>query len=83
MSSYISHIMLLNDTICVCYTVIMPSDNGPHDKVQPNLRPQRGLQIVRSVAGDETWHALWDWLLAPESPTEPTDKESETVDEDN
>jgi len=58
----------------------MPSDNGPHDKVQSNLRPQRGLQIVRSVAGDETWHELWDWLLAPE-PSEKEGKESEYTDE--
>jgi len=61
----------------------MTSEKGRQDKVEGSQRPQNGLHIVRSVAGDETWHALWDWLLAPESPREPATKESEIVDDDD
>ena len=75
--------MLRNDTIYVCYTVSMTLDSGRQDKIRGSQRPQHGLHIVRSVAGDETWQALWAWLLAPEPPMEPAAKESETVDDDN
>jgi len=61
----------------------MPSENRRRDKVPCNLRPQRGLKIVRSVAGVETWHTLWDWLLAPEPSKEQETKESEVTDDDS
>ena len=61
----------------------MTSEKGRQDKVRCSQRPQNGLHIVRSVAGDETWHALWDWLLASESPTKPAAKESEVADDDS
>jgi hypothetical protein len=61
----------------------MQSENGRHDKVERNQRPQRSLHIVRSVAGVDRWHALWDWLLAPEPPTEPAAKESEVANGDS
>ncbi len=75
--------MLRNNTISVCYPVSMTSDSGRHDKVEGSQRPQHGLHIVRSIAGDETWHALWDWLLAPEPSAEPADKESEVANDDS
>jgi len=71
------------NTISVCYNVIMTSENGRHDKVECNQRPKRSLHIVRSVAGVDCWHALWDWLLAPEPPTEPAAKESEAANGDS
>jgi len=61
----------------------MPSENGRHDKAECNQRPQRSLHIVCSVAGVESWHALWDWLLAPEPTTETAAKESEDADGDS
>jgi len=61
----------------------MTWEKGRHDKVEGSQRTQRGLHIIRSVAGDETWRALWDWLLAPEPPTEPAAKESEVADGDS
>ena len=61
----------------------MTSDSGRHDKVEGSQRPQHGLHIVRSIAGGETWHALWDWLLASESPTEPAAEESEVANENS
>ena len=61
----------------------MTSENGRHDQVDGNQRPQRSLHIARSVAGFDRWHALWDWLLAPEPPTEPAAKESEVADGDS
>ena len=61
----------------------MTSENGCHDKGKYTQRPQRSLHIVRSVAGVESWHALWDWLLAPEPPTEPAARESEVADDDS
>lgn len=77
------HIMLRNNTISVCYTVSMTSDSGRHDKVEGSQRPQHGLHIVRSAAGVESWRSLWDWLLAPEPPTEPASKESEVANDDS
>ena len=61
----------------------MTSEKGHQDKVRGSQRPQNGLHIVRSVAGDETWHALWDWLLAPEPSAEPAAKESEVANDDS
>ncbi len=61
----------------------MPSENRRHDKVPCNLRPEGGLKIVGSVAGIESWRSLWNWLLAPEPPTEPAAKESEVADDDS
>lgn len=61
----------------------MTSGNGRQDKVEGNQRPQSGLKIVSSVAGVESWRSLWDWLLAPELPTEPAAKEPEVTDDDN
>ncbi len=75
--------MLRNNTICVCYNVIMTSEKGHQDKVRGSQRPQRGLHIVRSVAGVESWHALWDWLLAPEPSAEPAAEESEVANNDS
>jgi hypothetical protein len=75
--------MLHYNTISICYTVIVKSENGRKVKFRGNHLPLHGLHIVRSVAGDETWRALWDWLLAPESPTEPVARESEIADDDS
>ncbi len=61
----------------------MTSENERHDKVPCNLLPEDGLKIVGSVAGIESWRSLWDWLLAPESPTKPAAKESEVADDDS
>ena len=71
------------NTIFVCYTIIMTSENGRHDKVERNKRPQCSLHIVPSVAASGCWNALWDWLLSPEPPTESETKESETVNDDS
>ena len=76
-------IILHINEICVCYTIIMPSENRRHDKVPCNLRPEGGLKIVGSVAGIESWRSLWNWLLASESPTKPAAKESEVADGDS
>lgn len=61
----------------------MTSEKGCHDQGEYAQRPQRSLHIVRSVAGVNRWHALWDWLLASESPTKPAAKESEVTDDDS
>ena len=57
----------------------MTWEKGRQDKVEGSQRPQNGLHIVRSVAGDETWRSLWDWLLGPDSPTESAAKESKVA----
>ena len=75
--------MLRVDIISVCYTVVMTSEKGCHNQGEYAQRPQRSLHIVSSVAGVDCWHALWDWLLAPAPPTEPSDKELEVADDDN
>ncbi len=61
----------------------MTSENGCHDQGEYAQRPQRSLHIVRSVAGVNRWHALWDWLLAPEPSKEQETKESEVTDDDS
>ncbi len=61
----------------------MTSENGRHDQGEYAQRPKSSLRIVYSVAGGETWHALWDWLLAPEPSKEQETKESEVTDDDS
>ncbi len=61
----------------------MVLENGRQEKAQGKQRPQSSLHIVPSNAGVDRWRALWNWLLAPEPPTEPAAKESEVADDDS
>jgi hypothetical protein len=57
----------------------MGSDNGQPTKFEGIQSPQHGLHVTRSAAGGERLQALWDWLLGPDSPTEPAAKESKVA----
>jgi len=61
----------------------MTSENGCHEDVERNRRPQHSLHIVDSVAGVDRWRALWDWLLAPDPPRNPAAGESEVANGDS
>ena len=61
----------------------MTSENGSNDKAERNQRLQRSLHIVESAAGVDRWHALWDWLMAPNPSTKPAARESEVANGDS